>query len=109
LPPRHELPETGIVDSHRYMLALEGDLEDHGGVIALNTSIERLVKVAGGWEAYWERRSAVDHRRRGGQLGGARRAKLGRATEGYPPERCPGSSSGRAAISALPAGRCFHG
>jgi uncharacterized protein YcbX len=25
-------PETGIIDSHRYMLALQGDLEDGGGV-----------------------------------------------------------------------------
>ena len=38
-------PETGIIDSHRYMLALEGDLEDHGGMIALNTRIERLVQA----------------------------------------------------------------
>src|SRR5712691_5316673 len=27
-------PETGIIDSHRFMLALRGDLEDRGGVIA---------------------------------------------------------------------------
>src|SRR6266540_2139306 len=26
-------PETGIIDSHRYMLALQGDLEDRGGVV----------------------------------------------------------------------------
>src|SRR6187200_2999176 len=35
-------PETGIIDSHRYMLALHGEIEDHGGVIALNTRINRL-------------------------------------------------------------------
>ena len=38
-------PETGIIDSHRYMLALEGGLEDRGGVVALNTPIERLVQT----------------------------------------------------------------
>src|SRR5436190_22256525 len=27
-------PETGIIDSHRLMLALRGDLEDRGGAIA---------------------------------------------------------------------------
>ena len=27
-------PETGIVDGHGFMLALRGDLEDHGGMIA---------------------------------------------------------------------------
>ena len=34
-------PETGIIDSHRYMLALQGDLEDRGGMLALNTPVER--------------------------------------------------------------------
>jgi L-2-hydroxyglutarate oxidase LhgO len=43
-------PETGIIDSHRYMLALQGDLEDRGGVLALNTPVERLTPVPGGWE-----------------------------------------------------------
>ena len=46
-------PETGIIDSHRYMLALEGELEDHGGVMAFNTPIERLVQVSDGWEAHF--------------------------------------------------------
>jgi L-2-hydroxyglutarate oxidase LhgO len=83
-------PETGIVDSHRHMLALQGDLEDHGGVIALNTSIERLVKVAGGWEAYFgsadPQSITVDAVVNSAGLGAQ---KLGRATEGYPPERVP--------------------
>src|SRR3954452_11445329 len=30
-------PETGIIDSHGYMLALRGDLEDHGGMIAFGS------------------------------------------------------------------------
>src|ERR1700759_367618 len=41
--------ETGIVDSHRFMLALEGDIEDRGGVIAFNTPIERIAYDAPGW------------------------------------------------------------
>lgn len=32
-------PSTGIVDSHSVMLAMQGDLEDHGGMIAFNTAI----------------------------------------------------------------------
>ena len=32
-------PETGIIDGHRYMLALRGDLEDVGGAIAFNTPV----------------------------------------------------------------------
>ena len=30
-------PETGIIDSHSFMRALQGDLEDHGGAIAFAT------------------------------------------------------------------------
>jgi len=30
-------PSTGILDSHAYMLALQGDAEAHGGVVALNS------------------------------------------------------------------------
>jgi L-2-hydroxyglutarate oxidase LhgO len=32
-------PSTGIIDSHSYMLALQGDIEAHGGQIAFGTSI----------------------------------------------------------------------
>lgn len=32
-------PSSGIVDSHGFMLALQGDLEDAGGVIAFNTAV----------------------------------------------------------------------
>ena len=33
-------PSTGIVESHGYMLSLQGELEDRGGMIAFNTPIE---------------------------------------------------------------------
>jgi L-2-hydroxyglutarate oxidase LhgO len=33
-------PSSGIVDSHGYMLALQGDLENAGGVIAFNSRVE---------------------------------------------------------------------
>ena len=42
--------ETGIIDSHGFMLALEGDLEDRGGMIAFNTRIESLRHTQKGWE-----------------------------------------------------------
>src|SRR5437588_6357701 len=42
--------ETGIIDSHGFMLALEGDLEDRGGMIAFNTPVEHLMPTAQGWE-----------------------------------------------------------
>jgi L-2-hydroxyglutarate oxidase LhgO len=42
-------PETGIIDSHGYMLALWGDLEDRGGMIAFETPVERLSYKAPHW------------------------------------------------------------
>src|SRR6266511_6452585 len=83
-------PETGIIDSHRYMLALRGDLEDRGGMIAFNSPIERLKPArAGGWEAalgselQWLSFDAVVN------CAGLGAQRLARATEGYPPERVP--------------------
>ena len=34
-------PSTGIIDSHAFMLALQGEAEDHGAMIAFRTPIER--------------------------------------------------------------------
>jgi L-2-hydroxyglutarate oxidase LhgO len=41
-------PETGIVDSHAYMLALQGEIEDHGGMLAFATPVERIEPLTGG-------------------------------------------------------------
>jgi L-2-hydroxyglutarate oxidase LhgO len=83
-------PETGIVDSHRYLLALQGDLEDHGGVVALDTPIERLRPARGGWTVDFggadPQSITVDAVVNSAGLGAQ---KLGRATEGYPAERVP--------------------
>jgi L-2-hydroxyglutarate oxidase LhgO len=83
-------PETGIVDSHRFMLALRGGLEDHGGVIAFNTAIERLAPASGGWQAYFGGSDAqsitVDAVVNCAGLGAQR---LARATKDYPSERIP--------------------
>src|SRR2546430_4856430 len=43
-------PETGIIDSHGFMLALEGDLEDRGGMIAFDTPVECLTPIDSGWD-----------------------------------------------------------
>jgi len=32
-------PSTGVIDSHRYMLALQADLENSGGVVVFNTAV----------------------------------------------------------------------
>jgi L-2-hydroxyglutarate oxidase LhgO len=83
-------PETGIIDSHAYMHALRGDLEDRGGVIAFNTPIERLARAPGGWEVQFGGAEPgtirVDAVVNAAGLGAQR---LGQATAGYPPERVP--------------------
>lgn len=42
-------PETGIIDSHGFMLALQGDLENAGGSIAFNTPLEAIERAGPGW------------------------------------------------------------
>ena len=42
-------PETGIIDGHRYMLALRGDIEDRGGAIALSTPVVGAARKNGRW------------------------------------------------------------
>ncbi len=41
-------PSTGIVDSHSYMLALQGDAEAHGAMFAFNSPVMggRVVEAA---------------------------------------------------------------
>jgi L-2-hydroxyglutarate oxidase LhgO len=83
-------PETGIIDSHRYMLALRGDLEDRGGMLALRTPVERIAAAKDGWAVHFG----------GGEPGiitvdavinaaGHGAQALARRTEGYPAERVP--------------------
>jgi L-2-hydroxyglutarate oxidase LhgO len=82
-------PETGIIDSHSYMNALRGDLEDHGGSIAFNTCIERLAPTRNGWRAgfgddpQWVEFDAVVN------AAGLGAQRLSAATEGYPAARVP--------------------
>lgn len=42
-------PDTGIIDSHGYMLALQGDFENAGGALALNSPVAAIAPVAGGF------------------------------------------------------------
>ena len=42
-------PSTGIVDSHGLMLALQGELEAAGGMMALDSALHAAEPTAGGW------------------------------------------------------------
>jgi L-2-hydroxyglutarate oxidase LhgO len=50
--------ETGIIDSHGYMLALWGELQDRGGMIAFETPVERLSYQAPHWQVQFGGRDA---------------------------------------------------
>lgn len=41
-------PETGVVDSHGYMLAMQGEIEDHGGMLAFNSPVVRIEPLGAG-------------------------------------------------------------
>jgi L-2-hydroxyglutarate oxidase LhgO len=83
-------PETGIVDSHSFMRALQGDLEDHGGMIAFGTRIERLAHTQAGWIVHFSGSDsgelAVDAVINSAGLGAQ---GLACATEGFPANRVP--------------------
>ena len=82
--------ETGIIDSHRYMLALQGDLEDRGGVIAFNTPVDRIVRDGAGWRVAFGGPepgaitvdAVINSAGHGAQ-------RLARVTEGFPAEHVP--------------------
>ena len=83
-------PETGIIDSHALMLALQGDLEDEGGVLAFNTKIERISRAGSGWEvAYGGAESGTMVFDAIVNSAGLGAQELARMTEGYPPDRVP--------------------
>ncbi|MGO4706346.1 NAD(P)/FAD-dependent oxidoreductase [Microvirga sp. 2MCAF38] len=82
--------ETGIVDTHALMVALQGDLEAAGGVVAFNAPLEQVSRRGSGWDVH---------------IGGAEPATLSfdalvnaaglgaqalaRAVDAYPQERVP--------------------
>ncbi|HET9160750.1 MAG TPA: NAD(P)/FAD-dependent oxidoreductase [Caulobacteraceae bacterium] len=41
-------PQSGVFDSHGYMLALQGEIEDHDGAIAFSTPFEGASPIEGG-------------------------------------------------------------
>lgn len=45
-------PETGILDTHAYMLALQGEIEDAGGAIALATPFQQADQIPGGFRVH---------------------------------------------------------
>ncbi|MES1153082.1 MAG: FAD-dependent oxidoreductase, partial [Dongia sp.] len=80
-------PSTGIIDSHQLMLALEGDLEQAGGMVVLNAPVESgavhndgIVLAVGGAEPMrLHARTVINS-------AGLGAVDLGRALKGLAPE-----------------------
>ncbi len=84
-------PETGIVDSHSYMLALQGEIEDHGGLIAFETPVMRIEPLsAGGFKVLTGGREpwSIECRRVVNSAGLGAHGVL-RSIEGFPAEHIP--------------------
>ncbi len=83
-------PETGIVDSHGFMLALQGELEDCGGMIAFETPVERMSFKGAQWHVRFGGRDAgtiaFDAVVNAAGLGAQ---TLARHIDGYPAEKVP--------------------
>jgi L-2-hydroxyglutarate oxidase LhgO len=83
-------PESGIIDSHGYMLALWGELEDRGGRIAFETPVERMSFSSPHWQVQFAGNDAgtvtFDAVINSAGLGAQ---KLARNIEGYPPDKVP--------------------
>jgi L-2-hydroxyglutarate oxidase LhgO len=83
-------PESGIIDSHGYMMALWGELEDRGGAIAFETPVEGMSFVKPRWHVKFGGREAgtvpfdavVNSAGLGAQA-------LARRIEGYPAAKVP--------------------
>ncbi len=83
-------PQSGIVDSHGYMRALWGEIEDRGGMIAFETTVERISYRAPRWQVQFSGRDAgtIDFDAVVNSAGLGAQA-LARRIEGYPAEKVP--------------------
>ena len=83
-------PSTGILDAHAYMLSLQGEIEDHGGVLAFGSPLERTETVAGGFLLHVGGASPMRLRARLlVNCGGLSAVAVARATDGLDPAHVP--------------------
>src|ERR1700733_3637750 len=83
-------PESGIIDSHEFMRALWGELEDRGGMIAFETPVERISYKAPHWHVRFGGRDAgtIDFDAVVNAAGLGAQA-LARRIDSYPAEKVP--------------------
>ncbi len=97
-----ESAESGVMDAHGYMLALEGEIEAHGGAIALNALFTGAAQSAEGYDvrAGGDAPMTISTR----QLiiaAGLGAQSCARVIEGFPAERIPALHFGKGNYFAL--------
>jgi L-2-hydroxyglutarate oxidase LhgO len=93
-------PESGVFDSHGYMLAMQGVIEDAGGAVALGTPFEGADALPGGGWRVRSGETTVDAERliTAPGLGAQAVAAL---VEGFPAERIPPAHYGKGCYFSL--------
>ncbi|MGL5137058.1 MAG: NAD(P)/FAD-dependent oxidoreductase [Beijerinckiaceae bacterium] len=82
--------ETGIIDSHAFMLALSGDIHDNGGAIAFGTPLERVERDGSIWRVHFGgREPGVIEAEIVVNAAGLAAWDTAARIEGYPVERIP--------------------
>ncbi|MEL6949392.1 MAG: NAD(P)/FAD-dependent oxidoreductase [Pseudomonadota bacterium] len=82
-------PSTGILDTHAYALALQGDLEADEGLLVCGSRVARAEPVSGGWSLHLEGQDEAVRTRRLVNAAGLGAVELARRTEGLTPEHVP--------------------
>ena len=102
--------ETGIIDSHGYMLALWGELEDRGGMIAFETPVDSLSYKAPHWTFNSAAATPAPPSSTPWSMPRASARRDWRArSRAIRREKCRGWCSVKAIISVSPASRCSRG
>ncbi|MFZ9639742.1 MAG: NAD(P)/FAD-dependent oxidoreductase, partial [Hylemonella sp.] len=81
-------PQTGIIDSHAFMLALQGDLEHAAGMVAFNSPLARA-QVQGDGIALWSSDGTALKARSLVNAAGLLAPQLARQFAGLAPEQVP--------------------
>ena len=85
-------PSTGIVDSHAYMLALRGEIEDAGGALAFHAPLVSAKVMSNGFEVEIGGETPMAlHCSMLINSAGLSAPAVARAIEGMPPDRIPTS------------------
>jgi len=82
-------PSTGIVDPHELMTSLLGDVEAHGGVLALNTCVRSVRPTESTLELTFDGDVQPLSARTVINAAGLGAVDVARRTEGYPPAAIP--------------------